>query len=254
MQSALSRHLQTELLARCKKNPKYSLRAFAKSLSISPATLSKAMRGKQELGEATQARILKKMNVSALEAEQLGSDRIREVVHEKLQRYGEWTQEMIAVLSEWHHGAILELTTIEGFRPQTRWIAKKLDLPTATVEQAVQRMLQCGCLEIGADGRWVDRMGSITTAGFKGTSEMHRSLQKSILLMAIRALESTPVERRCQTSVTFSADPARLPEAIEYIRIFKKKLASVMRPKSGPSKEVFQLTVGIFPLSRESVK
>lgn len=38
--------VQNVLLGRCKNNPRYSLRAFAKSVNVDPSLLSKIIRGK----------------------------------------------------------------------------------------------------------------------------------------------------------------------------------------------------------------
>lgn len=43
-------HLRQELIVRCRRNPSYSLRAFAASLDLDPSTLSKILRGKRSIG------------------------------------------------------------------------------------------------------------------------------------------------------------------------------------------------------------
>ena len=40
-------HLQNEFIDRCKKNPRYSLRAFARSLEIDSSSLSRLLNGKR---------------------------------------------------------------------------------------------------------------------------------------------------------------------------------------------------------------
>ncbi len=44
-------YLQQELERRCQKNPRYSLRSFAKFLEIDPSALSKILNGKRPLGK-----------------------------------------------------------------------------------------------------------------------------------------------------------------------------------------------------------
>ena len=43
--------LQDELLRRCRANPRYSIRAFARSLNTDYSTLAKVLRGKRKLGK-----------------------------------------------------------------------------------------------------------------------------------------------------------------------------------------------------------
>src|SRR4051812_29358035 len=45
--------LQEELLRRCRKNPQYSVRAFAKALGCDFSTLAKILRGQRPVGRIT---------------------------------------------------------------------------------------------------------------------------------------------------------------------------------------------------------
>src|SRR4029079_10406313 len=48
--------LQSELVSRCRVNPRYSLRAFAKALKVSPSALSAMLSGKRTITDATKKR------------------------------------------------------------------------------------------------------------------------------------------------------------------------------------------------------
>ena len=61
--------LQSELMRRCHDNPKYSLRAFAASLKLSPSFLSKVLSGKRSLTLKTANKILPSLDLSPQEKE-----------------------------------------------------------------------------------------------------------------------------------------------------------------------------------------
>jgi|HubBroStandDraft_6_1064221.scaffolds.fasta_scaffold06722_5 hypothetical protein len=57
-------------------------------------------------------------------------------------------------LSIWYHYAILELSHIEGFKTDSRWIATTLGISVEDVNIALQRLLRLGLLEMVAHDRW----------------------------------------------------------------------------------------------------
>ena len=56
-------HLKEEFETRSRKNPNYSLRAFAQSLRIDSSTLSALLRGKRPLSAKTAKRILEELEI-----------------------------------------------------------------------------------------------------------------------------------------------------------------------------------------------
>jgi len=78
------------------------------------------------------------------------------------------TMETVALLSDGSHRAILEMTSMEGFVPDTRWIARALDLTIDEVNMALSRLTRLGLLEMVAADRWIDRSeaSASTDAGF----------------------------------------------------------------------------------------
>lgn len=64
MQSEFIKLVVEEFEKRKLKNPKYSLRAFARDLDSNPATISLAMRGRRGLGYSTIKNIVKKLGLN----------------------------------------------------------------------------------------------------------------------------------------------------------------------------------------------
>lgn len=61
--------LESELLRRKEKNPRYSLRALASFLKLDPSALSRILAGKQELSIQTALQIIKKLKLSVQDQE-----------------------------------------------------------------------------------------------------------------------------------------------------------------------------------------
>jgi plasmid maintenance system antidote protein VapI len=62
-----AQYLFAELERRKKKNPRYSLRAFAQALQVDPSALSRILSGKQELSLQSCLRLVKQLTMSAEE-------------------------------------------------------------------------------------------------------------------------------------------------------------------------------------------
>jgi transcriptional regulator with XRE-family HTH domain len=125
--------LQTELARRRARNPRYSLRAFAKRLRVDHSTLSQWMRGRRTMSSA------------AIEA---------------LARRLDLPSRKVRVFAE-HRGPegcdmrMLELTRREDFVRDSRWIARQLNVTVDDANMALHRLLRFDLLQMHAE-RWID--------------------------------------------------------------------------------------------------
>ena len=108
--------LQGELLRRCKTNPRYSIRSFAKLLKIDPSTLSQILRGKRALTHAVVLKLGTKLGLSPIELSkylEAAPTRRKSANEEKspLQQAQELTLDAFQIISDWYHYAIFELVT-----------------------------------------------------------------------------------------------------------------------------------------------
>src|SRR5215207_181415 len=105
----LRRVLQEELALRCARNPRYSLRAFARYLALDHSTLSQLLRGRRRFTSRTIERIGKRLSLTP--------DMITQFVEREREPGESWTtrelrqlsRDAARTLAEWHHHAILEL-------------------------------------------------------------------------------------------------------------------------------------------------
>ena len=230
--------LQEEFLKRVRRNPRYSIRAFAKSLEMDHSTLAKLLRGERPLGARAREKLRDRLG--------LGPDETRET------EYAQLSLDTFNLIADWHHYAILELMRIESFRPDPRWMARTLGITHAEVTAATERLVRCGLLEIKANGTWKDLTGGTsTTTGSSFTAAAFRKLQRQLLEKAIQCLEEIPMEDRDNSNMLIAIDTSRLPQAKQRIKKFRRELAQFLS-RGKRRNQVYNLSVALFPLSRKN--
>lgn len=235
------RFLQDELDRRIEKNPRYSLRAFALALGLHAPSLSHIIRGKRNPSPRQINRILKSLNLTKEEKNNILS------LAERENKYSQVSMDQFALISEWHHWAILELMSVKNFQKNPVWIARSLGITTHEVEVALDRLKRLKMIQVEEDGRWTSP--ATTTLGSVDTSSAHRCYQKNALKQAIQSIDKDPAEIRSNTSLVFSIAMVDLPKIRQIIDEFEVKLAAIV--ESNPVRdEVYQLKVALFPLSR----
>jgi len=241
--------LQSELLKRTKNNPRYSLRAFARQLEVQSGFLSNLLNGKRRLTSSTIHRFGKKLGLTTqqiyLYEEKNNSN------FESSTNYQQISLDYFTMISDWYHFAILELITIKGFQNNALWISRKLGIPAAEAQLAIDRLIRLGYIQINKKGQWTPSEGHTTTLGTKDTAEALQKMQKQILEKAISALQTVSPTHRDQSGMTMAISMSRLPQAKEKIKKFRRELCQYL--EGGKTKEaVYQLSISLYPLSQEN--
>jgi uncharacterized protein (TIGR02147 family) len=259
METVFYRHrLQEELSRRCERNPRYSVRAYAKSLNLSPGALSQILSGKRLPSYKLAQRILSYLEFTPEEETQFltslarsqqafGAKRLAKHVPEQRLVVRELTADLFRVIGDWYHYAILELTFVEGFRPEPYWIAKQLGITPTETKLAIDRLLQLELLK-REGGTLKKAPDHVTTADKQITAPALRRHQKQLLEKAIASLENDPIEIRNMSSVTLAIDPELIPEA--RAKIFKLTQTLCKSLDRGKYKKVYALSVSLFPLQK----
>jgi uncharacterized protein (TIGR02147 family) len=252
-------YLQDELIRRCKTNPRYSLRSFAKHLQMNPSLLSKILRGQVGVSSKRFEKICERMALGPTERSQLAiaEDRKRtfkkqDHLFRELKNTSTQMRDMadqFQVIADWYHYAILELVAVQGFQSDERWIAKTLGITYSEVVEARERLMRLGMLEVDTDGHWRDSSGNVSNSSGQYTSIALRKLQTQVLNLALGALETVPVERRLQGSMTLAIDASLVPSAKEKIIAFQRALATSLQEESRNKTSVYQITVSFFPVT-----
>ena len=252
--------LKAELETRVARNGTYSLRAFARDIGLSPASLSLVMNGKQGLSRTAAARIAEKIGFSAadsiifcdlVEREHARSPQRRSLAISRLNNLeGDDTilgLETFKVMSDWYHFAILELTTLKKFQSSPKWIANQLDLDVPTIKAAIGRLKKIGMLEESKDGLR-------QTVGFLATpsdtpSDALKSYNQQLLRKAADAIYSQGVGERDFSGIVLTLNLEDLEWAKGEIRRFRRSLMN--RLEKNPRRDrVYCLGIQLFGLEK----
>lgn len=239
--------LQNELVRRCQKNPKYSLRAFAKSLQMDFSTLAKILNGKRSFGPRTILKISQRLGLEPQMIQSFLKEPSKSISAQN--NFNQLTQDTFKIISDWYHYAILELARVDSFKHNITWIAKSLGISTYEARAAIERLERAGIIKLDDNGKWVDQTGGRnTTVGNNFTAAAFRNLQKQVIEKALIALEETPFEKRDQSSMTMAIDSRKLPEAKEKIKKFRRELAQFLS-RDEKRDQVYNLSVSLYPIT-----
>lgn len=244
MQSRFRNYLQDELAGRCRRNPNYSLRSFAKALGISPASLSQILSGKRPITERSRILLGSALGLS--------DDRLR-ALDRRTEENSDFQQialDEFAAISDWYYYAILELTHTRGFRSDAAWIARCLGITKSEVNNAVERLVRLELLDV--DKRpWKDLSdsGKMTHLTKGMTSTAARKYQVQLLELSKAAVQEIALSNRSHTSATFAFDVDDIESAIERLNEFRRSFAREFQPRKKGG-QVYQLQISFFPLTK----
>ncbi len=236
--------LQHQLTDRCKKNPRYSLRAFAKSLSLDPSSLSQILSGKRPLSKKAMLVLCEKLGTTPNDLKSFGLvknniDGVDDYFHINLDTF--------AVISEWYHYAILELTYVSGFKADPKWIARKLSITVEVVKAAVNRLKRLGLL-IEKNGSLLKSAKLITNQSLINTSAAHKELQRHVIEKALSAIDECSAEEKDITSMTMAIDVSKIDQARELTRRYRREMCALM--ENGEQTQVYNLGIQLYPISK----
>lgn len=263
--------LRSVFVERKAKNTSYSLNAFARDLDLSPSLISRILNGSRSVtlkqglhiaavlgfghnetnsfilsiveGAGKSAKITKKIRAQILERGPVAGASFESPV------FINYDVERFKAIAQWYHLAILNLTYVQDFSSDPRWIAERLGLEINEVKLAIARLLELGFLEKTNDGVLKKTSSYINFKTTRSESAV-RSFHTQMIEKAKTQLNRTSpedFERRHITGITFSCPKSSVDQ-------FKKKISEfqdecLAMAKTGTHEEVYQLNVQLFPLT-----
>jgi uncharacterized protein (TIGR02147 family) len=239
--------LHAELAARCERNPRYSLRAFANFLGLDHATLSQLLRGKRSMTEPTIRRLGERFGLAA----------------QQIDDYVAWRQpsapsganvralaaDAAQVFGQWHAFAILELMRLRQFRPDVRWIARMLGIEADAVQVALQHLLRLGFLQMESATCWRDltagailRQEDFTLLALERLAARSRELQ-------LASSRNAPQASRAHGAVTIALGEAGVPRLIALVERFLADVQACADSEGGD--RLYHVDVHCLPLSTQ---
>lgn len=259
--------IREELEKRIKANSSYSLRSFAKKLEMPPSRLSEILNHKQGISPKWAVKISQKLNFDKKKAKhfkllvdysqarsavkkdlagaaltKLQMDQVREV---PLDHY--------ALISDFHHYALMELMKTENFKHSEAWMAEKLGISKAEVKDAIDRLKRLGVVRylkgkyIVADGNPLSTISTIP-------SEAIRQHHLQVLEKAKRSVTEQTIEQRELNTLIFAVSEADLPEIRAKIREFFNDLNTTYSAPERKNDKVYAFSAQLFDLLNTDIK
>ena len=253
-QLAIQNLLQTRLGEMKRKNPSYSVRAFAKKVGLNSGALSAILNGKRNVSEILARRIAERLMLDPQERAELFSLFPEKRLYQKEgmktdsvdPSYLQLSAAQYRVVGEWQHFAILTLLEVQDFDSSAEWIAKRLNLSVTKTEQSIARMISIGMLERNEEGKLIKAPQKFRTTDDVVDTSIRRSHEETLEL-AKESLSRDSIDERDFTHISLAIDPKNMSMAKELIRKFQDEFATLV--ESGNKAEVYRLSMQFFPLT-----
>ncbi|HEX4923666.1 MAG TPA: TIGR02147 family protein [Bdellovibrionales bacterium] len=247
--------LQREFAQRCERNPRYSLRAFARSLGLSHSTLSMVLTGKRRLSRKMFSQVAPSLHLTETEksavSRYFGPDELGFLEVPEDTQFRQISLDTFAVISDWYHYAIICLLDLRESQFTAPWIAERLGLTVVQAQEAMDRLVRLGMV-VRVGRRWKYsglplKVDNLVTESTEATRKFHTQH----LFKAIESLNHDPANRRAFNGMTFTMDPSLIPLAVQRIRDFQRRLVRELE-KKGSGKAVYSINIQVFPLEKVS--
>ncbi|MGZ3694236.1 MAG: TIGR02147 family protein [Bdellovibrionota bacterium] len=244
-------YLQQEFQKKAEKNPRYSLRAFARLLDVDHATLSSMLSGKRKITSRSARNLLQSLGVAPAEANALLVSELAESVSTP---YFLVQQDAFASISEWYFDAILELVDVVGGRLAPDIMAAHLSISPAQATVARDTLVRLGLLVQSKKGLYQrSEQDSTNILDPDSTNAAMKRHQRTLAEKSVVAVDEITKTDRDHTSLCLAFDRADLPEAKALIAKFRKEFNKKFGKKRKPD-SVYQLQVALFPLTKSKGK
>ena len=252
--------LRSKFQEKTDKNRRYSLRAFAKDLGVSPALLSQILSGKRGMSETMSREVARKLKLNAVQqdyfcdlvaADHAKSSKKKAHAEERLKNYDRTKIKQLGLeyferIYDWHHFAILECIRLKNFEPSTSWLAKKLNVDEMKIRLAVERLTEIGLLKITEKGHWIDTHEHLH---IRQGSEAVKIALHQYLQMAANALDTIPMENRVNSGFFMRIDSSRLDEVRRTLEKFNQAFLDEYNSTAGDKDAVFMFSSQFFPVT-----
>lgn len=262
--------LRSTFLERRERNTSYSMRAFARDLGISSSLLSRVLSGSRPMTLKLAMQIATALDLNKNNSEILmlsvirsssSNAKISKKVRIKLEKTLSETEhdssnplyttieiERFKAMASWYHLAILNLTTLDMFRSDPIWIAKKLGIATAEAREAIERLLDIGLLSKSGDNlKRTRKHFYIKTSRSEFAVRKFHEQMISRAAQELKNINDDDFQKRLINGVTFTCGPEHIEIIKDKINKFEDEVLALT--SLGRRSSVYQINVQFFPLT-----
>lgn len=239
--------LMAEYVRRKNDNSRYSERAFAQALGLSPGFLKLLFQGKKQLSLARAQEVALRLQwTESQKAKFLNSMQTASAKKAKSLKGKFLLSDLdFFEISDWFHFAIIELIKAKDGQCSLEEICQRLEISKTEATFALKHLKRLNMVEELKNGSYrvpdSYEVPSITSEGI-------RKYHKQMLELAKDAVEKQTMNERDLRGLTIAFDQARVEEAKEdiqkFVAQFEKKYGK------GPRDSVYQLSLALFRLDK----
>lgn len=242
--------LNAEYARRVRTNPRYSRRAFARFLKLSPGELSEILRRKRPITPKLILKVSRALGLSRGEVEHL----LLSAQHDPSRSSVSSTnlvvpEEIFEVVSTWYHFAILNLMDCQDFSWDPRHISARLGISIGQSISAMQQLQRVGLVELEKKGSGPARRADHVFTLDQIPSQAIRSYHSQMLEKAKEALIFQSVNDRDISGISFTCRRRDIVYIKRDIAKFQDELAA--KYEARPGEEVYHIEVALFRLTNE---
>ena len=260
--------LRQILESRRRTNPRYSLRAFARDLDLSPSRLSQILQGRQGLSPQSCEALVPKLGLDAelqsyfsllVQAQDARSKAERQRALEKISQvklsapYIVLSEERFRFISDWQHLAILELLASPHAESSFSWISSRLGISEEHARAAVDRLFVLQLLTL-EDKKWIPTSKQLSTSA-DVPSKAIRRFNSQILKMAEASLETQDPLMRDISTLVVGISEEQLPELkallVNFRRSFYADAVAGRKRAKSKDRKVYALNLSFFSLEKQ---
>lgn len=253
--------MKEELLQRCKSNSLYSLRSFARFLSMEPGQLSRVLNRKKNISLPT-ARLVaeklfleekrKNLFLDLVEYNLAKREQAKEMAYQRIARKLKGRPEInlqlekVEVIATWYHLPILELVDVLGSEFKSSKVAFFLGLPEIEARCAIDRLVSVGLLAKNEDG--YQRTHAVLNTPTDIPSKFIRKFHQQMIQKALASVEEQSVNDRYLRGKTLSIAKQDLPKFKELVEEFMAQVSELNDASKRAKNSVYQINLQMFDL------
>lgn len=254
-----------EAFATCRKTIRgFSIRSFAVKADCAPSLVTDILQGRRNLTTSVAERFAKAFGLEEKRARYLvlmsefGNARHAKEKNEAFVSLGILRRQAMvkcldparyAFWSEWHHAAIRELVTLEGFQDDPEWISRHLSprISPAQARKSLELLQELGLVRRNFRGRLVATDKAFTSE-YQPSSQVIRQFNQTMIGLGLTAPDRFAPGRREVGGLTLGLSSACYERVKDRIRAFKEETLAMVLEDQDPSETVCQLNIQLFPL------
>lgn len=242
----VQKFMQSQLKKRQEKNPKFSLRSFARLLKTDPSSLSKILNGLRIPSDETVAKWVDCLKLSAEEA-----DALKNAVAET-HSFNPLNAEFFESTYSWVHPILLEALKLPNTSRNLPMLAELFGMSIGEVEQTIAFLENHQILQKNTQGTGYTP-SNLTTVQIPYTSDLRRNLQKKYLEMAQKALDEVPLEKRDNSTLTVAIHTDDIPAMKDIIREARLKIHRLAEKRKNQLNAVYNFSSAFYPIKEDGL-